>query len=214
MVVGSITQFGTENKRFKIGGLGGKFGGFGGGKVGTAKGKAIVGIDARVVDINTGEILAVAKGLGESSRSGLLLEGVGVGGGGFGAGGIDMGSSDFRETVIGEATHEAVKSLAQELINSADRLPTIQLEIRGLVADVDGSTLILNVGSSHGVKVGDQLKVLRVSRVVKDPATGRVLREITKDVGQVQITEVDESSSVGTFVFGSDVAVGDLVRNQ
>jgi curli biogenesis system outer membrane secretion channel CsgG len=32
MVVGSITQFGTEKKGFGIGGIGGKFGKFGGGQ--------------------------------------------------------------------------------------------------------------------------------------------------------------------------------------
>lgn len=143
-----------------------------------------------------------------------MLEGVGGGGGGFGGGGISMGSSDFRETVIGEATYAAVQKLAAKLIDKKDRLPTVKLEIRGMVADVDGSMVILNVGNSHGVKVGDQLKVLRVKRVVKDPATGKVLREITADVGQIQITEVDEGSSVGTIVSGSDIKISDLVRNQ
>lgn len=214
ILVGSITQFGTEDKGFSLGGIGGKLGGFGGGKVGTSKGKANVVIDARLVDVNTGEILAVATGKGESSRSGLLLEGGGAGGGGFGAGGIDMGSKNFQETIIGEATRQSVQGVAKEVVASAGKIPTSKVEIRGLVADVEGKTIILNVGSSSGVQVGDHLKVVRVSRTVKDPATGKVLREITEDVGEIEIAEADAGSSTGTIVSGTGVKVGDVVRNE
>ena len=213
MVVGRITQFGAEKKSFGLGGIGGTFGGFGGAKVGKEEGKAVVAIDARMIDVNTGEILAVARGKGESSRKGLLLEGAAGGGGGFGAGGIEMGSSDFRESILGEATMAAVEEVSQKLIGSSEKVPETEVKIRGMVADVDGSTVILNVGSSHGVEVGDTLNILRVKRTVKDPATGKVLREITEAVGQVKISEADDSSSIGTIISGSDAKTADLVRN-
>ncbi len=214
IVVGSITQFGTEKKKFGIGGIGGKFGGFGGGKFGKKESKALVAIDARMVDVNTGEIVAVARGKGESSRKGLLLGGVGAGGGGFGAGGISMGSSDFRETILGEATTAAVGDVAKQLIASNEKVKATKLDIRGLIADVDGTTAILNVGSAHGVQTGDVLNILRVKRTVKDPATGTVLREITESLGQISITDTDESSSLGTATSDSEIKVGDQVRND
>jgi curli biogenesis system outer membrane secretion channel CsgG len=214
IIVGSITQFGTEDKSMKVGGVGGRWGGFGGGKVGQSKGKAHVMIDARLVDVNTAEILAVAEGKGESSRSGLMLGGLGGGRGGFGAGEVDMGASNFRDTILGEATHQAVQKVSQELIGSSSRIATRQLDIRGLVAHVDGGMVILNVGSGQGVKVGDRLRVLRVTSTVKDPATGKVLRELTSEVAQIQIAETDEGSSVASVVSGSGVQVGDVVRNQ
>lgn len=214
IIVGSITQFGTERKENKVGAALGRWGGFGGGKVGTSKGKATVAIDARLVDVNTAEILAVAKGEGESSRSGLLLGGFGAGRGGFGGGEIDMGSSDFRETILGEAVQKAVTDLSGRLVESADRLPEHLTVIDGLVADIDGATAILNVGSGQGVQVGDVLRVLRVTRTVKDPATGEVLRRITSEIGAVRVTEVDERSSVATVTSGSGIKVGDQVSNQ
>ena len=121
LIVGSVTKFGTENKATKIGG--GMFGGgaLGLGRVGTSKGKAYVSIAARVIDTSTGEIMAVAKGDGESKRSGLLLEGGGFGGAG-GFGGIEMGSSDFRETVLGEATEMAVKATVEKIVLAKARL--------------------------------------------------------------------------------------------
>ncbi len=222
MIVGSITQFGTENKKKGFGtenkkkGFGGglsKLGGFGGGSYGTQKGKAKVAIDARVVDTTTGEILAVAKGTGESSRSGVMLGGYGGGSGGAGGGSINMGSSDFRETILGEAVQGAVTELAQKLLDAETRIPDVQVKIEGLVADVDGSIVILNVGSSHGLETGTILKIKRVSRTVKDPATGRVIREITGLIGEVRVDEVDDGSSVGTIISGDAVQVEDKVTN-
>jgi curli biogenesis system outer membrane secretion channel CsgG len=122
LIVGSVTKFGTEKKDTKVGGSGWGVGGFGVGKVGTSKGKATVAITTRVIDTTTGEIMASAKGQGESSRSGLMLGGGGGQWGGAGVGEIDMGSSDYRETVIGEATEIAVKDLTAKLVAAKSRL--------------------------------------------------------------------------------------------
>lgn len=115
LVVGSITKFGTENRNVGVGG--GAFGGgrFGLGKVGTSKGKATVALTVRMVDTSTGEILISAKGQAESSRSGLLLGGAGGGGAG-GGGSVEMGSSDFRETILGEATEKAVTQVTTNMV--------------------------------------------------------------------------------------------------
>lgn len=213
IITGSVTQFGVEKKGFSLGGLGVGRGGFGAGKVGTQKGKAKVRLTARIVDVNTAEILASAKGEGKSSRSGLILGGAGGGRGGFGGGGISMTSSEFRQTILGEATEAAVTDLTAKLIQHSGRVKATKAVVRGLVADVAGATLILNVGTGAGVKVGDVLTIVRVTRTVKDPATGKVLREITSEVGRVRIDEADEVSSVGTLTSGSDIKVGDVVKN-
>src|SRR3954463_72269 len=116
IIVGSITQFGGENKNTKIGGGGGGWGGFGMGGVGLKKSKAIVALDARIVDIDTGEILAVAEGKGESSRSGTSLMGGGGNWHGFDGGGVDFSSSGFEETIIGEAVKAAVQQMSTGVI--------------------------------------------------------------------------------------------------
>lgn len=120
LIVGSITKFGTENRRLGVNA--GAFGGgrFGAGRVGTSKGKAVVALTLRMIDTTTGEIMASAKGEAESSRSGLLLGGAGSSGGG-GFGGVEMGSSDFRETVLGEATEKAVAEVAAQLVSDRIR---------------------------------------------------------------------------------------------
>jgi curli biogenesis system outer membrane secretion channel CsgG len=120
VVTGSVTKFGTEKdtKQVSGGGWGSRFGV---GSVGTAKGKANVAVTARIIDTTTGEIMASAKGEGKSKRSGLLLAGAGGGAAG-GMGRIEFGSSDFRDTILGEATEIAVKETAAKLTAARSRL--------------------------------------------------------------------------------------------
>jgi curli biogenesis system outer membrane secretion channel CsgG len=122
LIVGSITKFGTEKQNVGIGGGGWGGGGFGLGKVGTSKGKANVAVTTRLIDTSTGEIMASAKGEGTSSRSGLLLGGGGGQWGGAGMGEISMGSSEYRETILGEATEKAVKDVVTKLVAARSRL--------------------------------------------------------------------------------------------
>jgi len=214
IVVGSITQFGLEDKSLNLGGIGGRLGSWGAGRLGTKQGKAAVAIDARLVDVNTGEILATATGKGASKRSGLLLGGGGGGGGGFGAGGIDMGSSNFQDTILGEATRSAVDDLVAQLVGQSGKVEATQISIDGLVADAAGSEIIINVGKSAGVTVGMRLSVERISREIKDPATGNVLRKVTAPVGEIEVIQVDEGSAVARVISGQGFKVGDMVKGK
>ena len=214
IVIGSITQFGRDDKSTNIGGgaIGGITGRFGVGGVGKREAKAVVQVTARMVDVNTGEILASAPGTGESTRGGTSLLGAGGSSSGAGGGAYDMSSKNFGATIIGEATNKAVTEVAMKLEAAAPKLPAAAaIPVDGLVADVSGNELILNVGSSGGVKVGDVLKVARAGREIKDPATGKVLRRVDTDLGKVTITQVDASSSTGTYSGTPGVKVGDRV---
>jgi curli biogenesis system outer membrane secretion channel CsgG len=215
IIVGSITQFGRDDKSQGVGGgaLGGLTGRFGGGKFGKREAKAVVGISARMVSTETAEILAAAEGKGESKRSGLLLGGAGGSDSGAGGGGYNMSSKNFADTILGEAVGQAVTDVAKQLDDKAASLPTQALQISGLVADVSGNTLILNVGSKAGVKVGDHLGVFRQGRQIKDPATGKVLKTIVTKLGDVTIAEVEDTSATGTYT-GEAPKVGDSVRNS
>jgi len=89
------------------------------------------------------------------------------------------------------------------------------MAIDGLVADAapDG-TLIINVGSDAGLKVGTVLAVKRMGRKITDPATGKVLRQVEDAIGQMTVTEVDAKSAVGKFSGTGKPQVGDAVKNQ
>jgi len=212
IIVGSVTQFGNDTKNTNVGGGGGPWGAYGVGGIGHKKSKAIVAVDARIVDIDTAEILGVASGKGESSRESTSLLGGGGGWHGWGGGAVDFGSSDFQQTILGEAVNSAVKQMSGELIADNTKLQTRTVKVEGLVAAVDGGQIILNVGARAGLKVGDQLNVERVTREIKDPSTGAVIRKMSSTIGVIKLTDVDEGSAVGTAVSGSGFKVGDMVK--
>jgi curli biogenesis system outer membrane secretion channel CsgG len=213
ILVGSITQFGNETKKTGLGGAGGNWGGYGLGGFGHSKSAANVGIDARLVNVDTGEIMTVAQGIGTSSRSSTSMNGGGGSWHGFGAGHADFGASDFQNTIIGEATKNAVDQLTKDLVSNVSKVGVRTITVEGLVAAVDGGQIVLNVGGRAGVKVGDQLNVMRVTKEIKDPATGAVIRRLTTNVGVVKATDVDDASAVCTPVSGADFKVGDAVKS-
>jgi curli biogenesis system outer membrane secretion channel CsgG len=213
IIIGSITQFGRDDKHTNVGGGGYGLGKFGLGGVGKSEAKAVVGVSARLINTTTGEILVAVTGMGESTRSSTSLLGAGGGGSGGGGGGFDMGSSNFANTILGEAVHKAVDDTGAQIDASVDKVPLIKLEVSGLVADVSGTTLIVNVGKKAGVKVGDKLTVSRQVRVVKDPATGKVIKSVEDKIGEATVTEVDNDSATATFAGSGLAKVGDVVKN-
>ena len=214
IIIGSVTQFGRDDRATGVGGaaLGGITGRFGIGGVQKKESKAVVGVTARLINTSTAEILASVSGTGQSRRSGTALLGTGGNSSNLGGGNVDMASSNFGNTLLGEATHDAVTNVAGQLDQKAALLPTVAIQISGLVADAapDGA-IIVNVGSKDGVKVGDKLDIKRKAREVRDPATQKVIRTIEDPVGQIVITEVDEQSAVGKFTGPGTPKVGDTV---
>ncbi len=214
IVVGSITQFGRDDKQSNIGGgaIGGITSKYGIGGVGKKSSKAVVVLSARLISTDTAEILAVASGKGESARSGTALLGAGGSSAGAAGGAYDMKSSNFADTILGEAVTAAVDGLSKDLDGNAQRLPIRKVVLDGLVADVSGDTIVINIGSKVGVKVGDVLQVKRIGREIRDPATGKVIRRDEKSMGQLTVTEVDELSAVGKFSGSDKPKVGDAAK--
>ncbi len=195
IIIGSITQFQREDKNINLGLR--------------KETKATVAIDARIVQIGTGEILGVAQGKGESKRARMKTE---EDSRAISYRGPDMWSSNLASTLLGEATRAAVINLVTTLAAAAPKIPeneTVAV-VSALVADVSGSELVINVGTAGGVKVGAEYAVLRPGREIKDPATGNVLRRATTPVGKIKITSADEGSATGSLT-GGPAQVSDCV---
>jgi curli biogenesis system outer membrane secretion channel CsgG len=212
IIIGSITQFGRDDQHTKVGGGGYGLGKYGIGGIGTSKSKAVVGITARMINTSTAEIMVAVTGTGESERGSTSLLGGGGSGWSGGGGGLDMGSSNFGATILGEATHKAVDDTATQLDAGVDKVLTVKVEVNGLVADVSGNTLIVNVGSKMGVHVGDKLLIMRAVRQIKDPATGKVIKSVEDKIGEATVTEADSDSATATFAGAGAPKVGDTVK--
>ena len=212
IIMGSITKFGRDDKSRNIGGLGIGPRGLGGLGVKTNEAKAVCAISARMVDTSTGEILAAVTGEGAIKRSGKSLTGVGAGSGGLGAGTFDTHASNFGQTLLGEAVTQAVGDVGTKLDGASASVPTRKVSVSGVVADVSGSTLIVNVGAKNGLAVGDHLEISHAGRQIKDPTTGKVLKTITTKIGEATVTEVDADSATLTFNGSGPVKVGDIAK--
>ena len=213
IIMGSITKFGRDDKSKAIGGAGLSSHGFGIGGIKRNEAKAVCAISARLVDTTTGEILAAVTGEGQSKRSGTSLLGAGGGGGGAGGGAFDTHASNFGQTLLGEAVTQAVTDVGGQLDANAASLPTRKVEVHGVVADVSGNTLIINVGSNKGLKVGDVLEISHAGRKIMDPNNpGKVLKTITTKVGEGTITEIDSDSATLNFSGSGPVKVGDVAK--
>jgi curli biogenesis system outer membrane secretion channel CsgG len=215
-LLGDIVVFGRDDRTEKkvggavvlgIGGVAGKT---------KTENKAVVVLDYRLVDVETSETVAAGEARGESKR-----ESSGKGGAFFGGlfavgGAVNMTSSNFAETIIGEAVMDAVDKLAAQLktveltSGSAGR----ESDMDARVADVTGNTLMINAGSAAGVAVGQSYTVYKKGKEVKDPSTGEVLDLQVTPIGKIAITSVREKVSTGTYTGtgGGAPVVGDVVR--
>lgn len=206
IIVGSVTQFSVEESAVAVGS--GPLnrvtrGVLGGGK--RVNSSANVGITARMVDTRTGEVLTAASGSGESSKASVAASG-------YATGDIDLTSRSFQESMLGEAVNRAVQQVAVTLNKFGSTAATARVSYAGLVADVSGNTLIVNVGKRNGVQVGDTIEVSRPGRTILDPQTKKVLRIVVDKIAAAKVTEVDDASATATLSSTASVQVGDQVK--
>ncbi|MEB3213503.1 MAG: CsgG/HfaB family protein [Leptolyngbyaceae bacterium] len=201
VIIGSITQFDydVQDRGVRV---------FG---VGTRREvvEAQVRLNARMVNTSTAEIIRTAEGVGVSEDS---AESVAVGG----IFGQDSDTDDVRR-VLSAATEIAIDEIVESFNSSVGdvaSLPPALPTQSAVIADIAGSTLILNRGTSQGYRSGMCLSVERVIREVVDPETQEVLRQVTETVGEIQLTDVDSGSSVGRLTSGSSATlnVGDVAK--
>lgn len=196
VVIGSITRFNLEEGSSGTSILGVSVGG--------RRGTAEVQLTARLVSTSTAEILAVAEGSGTGQQGGNSVSVFGL----FSNSSNTTGS----DRILSQAAETAVVQLAEQINAQAPKVAAIAPvapNAGAVVADVAGNQIILNRGRRDGLQVGMVLSIERVTREVKDPTTGEVIRRVSSSVGRIRLTEVDERSSVGTVVQGSGFRVGD-----
>jgi len=214
MLSGDIVIFGRDDKKRSVKG-GGMFGSVIGGIAASKnEDKAVVVIDYRLIDAETSEVIATGEARGESVRKGNALGAIG-GALGKGIAGVqvDMTSSNFAQTIIGEATQDCVNKLADILKEQSANMKKTVRAVETSVADVSGNTLVIAAGGNDGVNVGEIFEVLQIVREVKDPTTKEVLDRITNKVGEMTITSVRDKIATGTYS-GAPAKVGYLARKK
>jgi curli biogenesis system outer membrane secretion channel CsgG len=213
-LLGDIVVFGRDDRR--VGGGVGAVGPGAGGAVGGyhSTNKAVVVLDYRIVDIQTSEVIASGEARGESKRTSTGLGAALLSGWTGAAGGFNMASSNFGETIIGEATMDAVDKLAIEIrtVNLSGGAGDRSVDLDARVADVDGNNITINAGQAAGLQVGQTFTIYHKGKEIKDPTTGEVLDVLTTPIGQLTLTLVRDRIAIGSFNGAAVPVVGDVVR--
>jgi len=201
MIIGAITRYGPESKPVNV--YGGSFG------VHTRKSKAYVEITAVVLNITSGSIMADFKALGESSRMGEITI---LSTRGHAPASTEMLGSEFVESLLPEATSSAVDQLARQLDAFAEKIPTLQIAVEGRVAEVAGNVLTLNAGKKSGLKIGQQMEILRETPAAPDSSAPSDAPRLPQKIGLATITELGDDYAAATFSGTGIPQVGDRAR--
>jgi curli biogenesis system outer membrane secretion channel CsgG len=185
VVTGAVTEYGESSSGISGGGM------FSAGKKGY-----FAGVDVRVIDVNSGKILFADSGQGKKASTNVKVMGFG-------------GGEKWNEKHATAALRNAIEDISKKLASAELKGgPAAPVDI--LVADVDGSIVMFNKGSEAGLSVGETLTVKRQGKVIKDPATGKVLKVRYNTVGKVKLTAVESGFSEGNIVSGSSFTSGDI----
>jgi curli biogenesis system outer membrane secretion channel CsgG len=200
MIIGALTRFGPDAAPNKSGGhLPG---------ISTRKSKAYVEITARVLDMTTGQLIGGFTATGESAGTADVMH---IKGPGALGGTPEILSGAFANSLLDEATRNAVERIAEQLDSFAEKIPTLTLQIDGLIAEVAGNSVTLNVGKKTGLRVGDKLAILREIRPANDSTTGG--GTVMQHVGEAMVTEVADVYATAIFFGSGQVRVGDRVKS-
>jgi curli biogenesis system outer membrane secretion channel CsgG len=194
LITGDITRFSYTQS--SVGGSGSFLRGLGA-KV--EKLNAQVGIDLRIIDAETGEVLLSQSADGNASMSNVSAT--------VTRGGQDFTSSMAENTPLGKATRQAL----EKIISAVTKTMKSQ-RWSGRVMDVRGDHIYINAGTRLGLVSAVELDVFRPEPGLTDPETGRRIGTPDKLVGSVVIDAVKEQYSVAKILDGKAFKRGDVVR--
>lgn len=196
MISGAVTEFEASG--------GGQGGGFAvqGFSIGADRSVAKVGVNVRIYDTTTGQILDSQHCEGIAEEGGLSFS--------YADPNFAIGGGGFDKTPLGRACQMAIDKAVFFITTRMQNVPWY-----GRVVDVkeDGKVFV-NAGASSGIVAGDTLSVFRPGEALIDPETGMDLgSELTK-IGQVQILNVQDKFSIATIIGGGGFQRGDLLKYE
>ncbi len=190
IVLGSVTEFGEEETKKGVS-LFGK-----GISKTTVKGR--IGLDVRMIDVETTEIIYAESVTKEKSSSAL----------GFKTRKFDMNKDiKLNNTVVGEAVSEAITEIVEKLVESAANVP-----FEGKIIKLAGEEIYIKPGADGGLQEGDIFEVWNQGEELIDPDTGISLGSTEAKVATIEITQVLEKFSKAKVIDGGAIQSGDLVR--
>ena len=170
------------------------------GGIGIKKSEGRIGLNFRLVDAQTSEVVYTKQLESIIRESGLLL------GGGAAGGGVALGGffGKYSKTPIGQAVIAGVNQGVFDLVRIIGAKPA-----QGSIVKVESRRVWLNIGQG-AVDVGDSLEVLAKGEELIDPETGISLGSEDTVAGRAKVTDVREKFSIAQL----DTAAGTIKRGD
>ena len=224
MFSGKVTRFGSKASRVDLGGFVPR----NLGNLGVRSTTSDVQIDWRVVDVANRKVIRAGSAVGTQKGGGFDI-GVNIDGKG---GNIGFDNKEFMNSALGKATVAALSNIMTEVRaisvpasarqkskaeqaerEAAQKLAAAQAvkATPGKVLAVAGQdTLIVSVGSQHGLKSGDVLKLYELTEIKDDK--GAVVFSEEKLVGEVTLQAVQDDRSKASYTGTTAAKAGWVVR--
>ena len=178
--------------------VGSAIGGIAGGLIGGVRSDRVtLKVAVRVVDAQTGRI--VQSFSDEKTESATSLTGGGYSGWTAGS----YGNQQFLSSSMGHLINDEAIAIATHLDPTKFTAGPPPISLSGHVIDVDGASIIINLGASKGVTVGSYFDVVKVKQI-RDPDSGKYLT-VNENVGKIEIMQVNADTAVGRVVSGKIV---------
>ncbi len=153
------------------------------------KQKANATVNVRLVDVTTGQIIFSQEGSGEALSEANRVFGVGE-------------SAGFDSKLDDEALSAAISKLVSNLIENLLDKPWVTY-----ILDVQQNQVIVSGGKSQGLRPGDELKVMKIGRKVKNPQTGMEIELPREEIAKLRVVsftgEGNNEVSICTLISGN-----------
>ena len=127
---------------------------------------------------------------------------------------------NYRRTLLGRVTQDVMAELVREVRErvgpplpdeDADE-PAIVLVGKVAFIEADTGDVYINLGTRHGLAIGDAFRVLREGDAITDPDTGERLGATETPVGAVEVVEVTRDRLSRARLTEGVAEEGDVVR--
>jgi curli biogenesis system outer membrane secretion channel CsgG len=197
LVRGSVSEFSQSvdgsGKQLGLTLAGAAFG------MGTSRVTGRVAIDLRLIDATSSQVLESGRAEAKFSQRVTSAD--------IGIGPVSLGKSSFDQTALGHATRDAISQAVKLIV---DRMETVPWT--GRVVDVGDGNLYVNAGQDSNLKPGQRLIVSTITKELTDPTTGEKLGVLERQLGEIEIQDVQEKFSMAKPITPMPLARGDVVR--
>ena len=200
LIVGEVTEF--EERQMGGGGQLSVMKGFGPKVTGDAN-AAYVGIDLRVIDTRTGEILHSHRAMGRAWEQAYGTK--------VDYKFIEFGGEVFYKTPLGKATRRATDDALQFILEIIEKR-TREFSWLARVIEVEGGDIYFDAGVRANIQKGDRFQVSAVRKVLTDPETNEILGLVEQKLGTAEATNIELKYTQAKMLGNFKPQIGDLVR--